>query len=409
LTDKYDKLCSLPSETYLKLCGKLKKLPATMKIKSCSYSEIEFEIHDYSILAEVDKDKPIVLVDANNIDEISQSKNKKYVFLDTKLNNRSFELRTPLNNCIFKMNSLITNTFRNFLIDKNFIEIQTPKLIGTASEGGSHVFKLDYFGKKAYLAQSPQLYKQMLINADFEKVFEIGPVFRAEESNTTRHLCEFTGLDVEMEIPEEQTYGYVIDILWQMLDSIFTTLKNKTEEYNYIKSITNFTDLVYPTEPRIIHFCDAVELLNLHDFKQNELEDLSTQNEKQLGIMMKKIYDTDLFVIDQYPTNVRPFYTMPFNENLDSKYSNSYDVIMRGEEISSGAQRIHKYSLLMDSLNKKKLDPDNFKAYIESFAYGSKKHGGYGLGLNRILMLFFELKDVRRATLFPRDPTRITP
>ena len=404
--DKFKTLCHLPTETYITLSGKFKKLSENQKVKSCSHHYIEFEVKDFLVGSKNYNKIPIQLDEANNLNEVTKS--DPHVQLSTKLNYRYFELRTPINNCIFKMKSMLTNTFRSFLVDRNFIEINTPKLIGTSSEGGSNAFKLDYFNEKAFLAQSPQLYKQMMINADFERVFEIGPVFRAENSNTNRHLCEFTGLDIEMEIPDGESYLYIIDLLWKLLDSIFTKFK-ASKEYAYIQSIYHFKELVYPEKLLIIHFADAVKLLNDNGFKQEAQEDFNTDNEKHLGDLVKQLYNSDLVVVDQYPRKVRPFYTMPTNGDLHSLYSNSYDIILRGEEICSGSQRIHDYQLLLDSLKTKNLYARDFVDYLDSFAYGSKMHGGAGFGCERVLELYLDLKDIRRASLFPRDPGRLMP
>jgi aspartyl-tRNA synthetase len=400
---EFKNLTSITNESVVDICGTLTKIPEKVgKVESCSYANFEVSIEKFTVISAA-SDLPFSLDDANVFTEENSDRVK--VKQVTRLDNRYFDLRTPMNYCIFKMQSGVSQLFREYLSSKDFIEIHSPKLISAASEGGAAVFPVKYFNQPAFLAQSPQLYKQMAINADFDKVFEIGPVFRAENSQSHRHLCEFIGLDVEMEIMKD--YYEVIETLWNVLDYIFTGLKVRyAKEYKYIMENHKFDEIIYPKKPLIISFVDGVKMLNDAGFKQSDMEDLSTENEKALGIIVKKKYDSDLFVLDKYPANVRPFYTMPTS---DGKYSNSYDVILRGEEISSGSQRVNDYQQLIERINAKGVNMKGLEDYVDSFKTGSKLHGGFGLGLERIVMLCFDLKSVKRTSLFPRDPTRLTP
>ena len=233
--------------------------------------------------------------------------------------------------------------FRDFLHDRDFTEIHSPKLIGGTSEGGANVFRLDYFGQEACLAQSPQLYKQMVLCGDMQRVFEIGPVFRAEDSNTNRHLCEFTGLDIEMVFHEH--YFEVLDLLSEMFVAIFSGLETK-----YAKELAIVSEQ-YPFEPFLcknvrLSFKEGVKLLAEAGLVQDPLQDLNTENEKQLGRIVREKYQTDFYMLYGYPTNARPFYTML--DPHDPNYTNSYDFFMRGEEITSGAQRIHDPEFLAE-------------------------------------------------------------
>lgn len=228
------------------------------------------------------------------------------------------------------------------MMKQNFVEIHTPKLTGGSSEGGANVFKFDYFNTEGALAQSPQLYKQMAIMSDFERVYEIGPVFRAEKSYTTRHLTEFTGLDFEMEIKE--SYQEVLDVTENLFADIFEGLQGI---YGNLLSAVNEQYAFEPFKFKRgvkLTFVEGVELLKEHGIDQSPLEDLDTVNEKTLGRLVREKYDTDFYILHRYPTAARPFYTMlcPDDEN----YTCSYDVFMRGEEIISGAQRIHTPELL---------------------------------------------------------------
>lgn len=404
LDNKYKQLVEIPNESYVFLYGKLNKLPNDVdKIKSCSYENFEFVIDDFKLEGK-SFGVPFSLDDANDLN--SENSERNPVLQSTRLDNRSFELRTPINHCIFKLQSNVCQLFRDYLNKMEFIEIHTPKIIESASEGGAQVFPIKYFDKNAYLAQSPQLYKQMCINSDFDKVYEIGHVYRAEKTHSHRHLCEFVGLDVEYAITPTKSYTEIFDILWGLLYHIIESIK-ETKEYTYIKNNYKFTEINIPESPIIIDFKEGVQLLNNSGHIQSLKDDLSNENEKILGEIIKNKYNTDMFILDKYPTNIRPFYTMP-NE-IDKNYSNSYDVILRGEEICSGSQRIHDYQQLFDNIKEKNINHELLKNYLNSFISGSKPHCGFGLGLERITMLILNLKNVRKTSLYPRDPNRLYP
>lgn len=408
---RFKELIESKTETIIEIYGVLSKLPDNIpEIKATYYSKFEIQLNNYEIIS-TPKILPFMLSDANYMDyEDPETRLNPNVLAPQRQQHRYFELRAPVNNCIFKLRSSILQYFRKSLLKNNFIEINSPKLVGTASESGSSVFKLDYFNTHAYLAQLPQLYKQMCINADFDRVFEIGPVFRAENCVSHRHLCEFTGMDIEMTIPIEENYEYIIKTIWNTLCYIFDQLKTKNaEELNYIKQYNKFSDLSYESEPLIIDFKEGVKLLRESCCHQDDNEDLTSHNEKMLGEIVKNLHGVDIFVLKGYPSNARPFYTKKSNDN---NYTNSFDIIMRGEEICSGAQRISDYTSLINNINNTDSSGkllESLKDYVESFAYGSKPHGGCGLGLERIIMLYLELGNVRKVSLFPRDSNRITP
>jgi aspartyl-tRNA synthetase len=325
---------------------------------------------------------------------------------DTRLDNRVLDLRVPAHLAIFRIQSGVTNLFREFLCAHDFTEIHSPKMIGGASEGGANVFSINYFGDKAFLAQSPQLYKQMSIMADFKRVFEIGAVFRAENSNTYRHLTEFTGLDLEMEFKE--SYSEVLDVLDELLYFIVTGINERYKrELEVIQTQYPHEPFVYKKPALRLKFPEAVKMLQEAGVDQPALEDLSTATEKFLGKLVKAKYGTDFYILEKYPSAARPFYTMPCPE--DSNYSNSYDLFFRGEEICSGAQRIHDPELLARRAKDLGVDPSSLSAYIDSFKYGAFPHGGAGIGLERVVMLFLGLGNIRKTSLFPRDPSRLTP
>ncbi|KAL6344753.1 hypothetical protein AAG906_002659 [Vitis piasezkii] len=325
---------------------------------------------------------------------------------DTRLNYRVLDLRTPANQAIFRVQCQVENIFRQFLLSEGFVGIHTPKLIGGSSEGGSAVFRLDYKGQPACLAQSPQLHKQMAICGDFGRVFEIGPVFRAEDSFTHRHLCEFTGLDVEMEIKEH--YFEVMDIVERLFVAMFDSLnENCKKELEAIERQYPFEPLKYLRKTLRLTFQEGVQMLKEVGMEVDPYGDLNTEAERKLGQLVLEKYGTEFYILHRYPLAVRPFYTMPSYD--DPLYSNSFDVFIRGEEIISGAQRVHVPDLLEKRAEACGIDVKTISTYIDSFRYGAPPHGGFGVGLERVVMLFCALNNIRKTSLFPRDPTRIAP
>ena len=328
------------------------------------------------------------------------------VKMNTRLDNRVFDLRVPTTQAIFKLQSGVAHLFREYLDSKNFIEIHSPKLIGGASEGGSNVFKFKYFNQDACLAQSPQLYKQMCIISDFKRVYEIGPVFRAENSFTSRHLCEFTGLDIEMEIKEH--FFEVLDVLGELFYFIFKGLNERyAKELEIVNNQYPFEPLVLAPEVLKLPWTEGIKLLTENGFKQDINEDLDTENEKALGKLVKDKYKTDFYILYGYPKSARPFYTMP--DPKDDNFTNSFDAFIRGEEVLSGAQRIHDYDLLLQKVKEKEINPETLSDYLNSFKLGAPAHGGAGIGLERVVKLFVGLGNIKKCVLFHRDPKRLKP
>ena len=328
------------------------------------------------------------------------------VKMNTRLDNRVFDLRVPTTQAIFKLQSGVAHLFREYLDSKNFIEIHSPKLIGGASEGGSNVFKFKYFNQDACLAQSPQLYKQMCIISDFKRVYEIGPVFRAENSFTSRHLCEFTGLDIEMEIKEH--FFEVLDILGELFYFIFNGLNQRyAKELEIVNNQYPFEPLILTPEVLKLPWVEGIKLLTENGYKQDINEDLDTENEKALGRLVHEKYKTDFYILYGYPKSARPFYTMP--DPKDDNFTNSFDAFIRGEEVLSGAQRIHDYDLLLQKVKEKEINPETLSDYLNAFKLGAPAHGGAGIGLERVVKLFIGLGNIKKCVLFPRDPKRLRP
>jgi nondiscriminating aspartyl-tRNA synthetase len=379
------------------------------EIQSATVKDAEVQIDQLFIISETPSQMPMLIEDASRSEEQAAESGLPVVNLDTRLDNRVIDLRTTTNQAIFKINSGVTTLFREFLIKKGFVEIHTPKLLGGATEGGANVFTVKYFNNQAFLAQSPQLYKQMLIAADFERVFEVGPVFRAENSNTHRHMTEFTGLDLEMAF--EEHYDEAIDMLVEMFLYIFTELKKRyADEIATVRRQYPVEEFKVPKDGKMVRitFKEGLELLEKHGgVSLPPYEDLSTEHEKLLGKIVREQYETDFYILDKFPLAARPFYTMP--DAKDPNYSNSYDFFMRGEEILSGAQRIHDAEFLKERMHAHEVDPESIKDYVDAFTYGCPPHAGGGIGLERVVMFFLDLKNIRRASLFPRDPRRLRP
>ncbi|XP_054162546.1 aspartate--tRNA ligase, cytoplasmic-like [Oppia nitens] len=380
-------------------------------IESCSQRDVELHVNQLFVVSSSEPRLPLQIEDASRPETESDATNDSEglnirVNQDTRLDNRVIDLRTPTSQAIFRIEAAVGKLFRDSLEKRGFVEIHTPKIIPAASEGGSNVFEVSYFKGNAYLAQSPQLYKQMAIAADFQRVYTVGAVFRAENSNTHRHLTEFVGLDFEMAF--NYHYHEVLDIIGELFVDIFKGLESRcTDEIAAVGR-------QYPAEPfkfleptLRLEFADGVRMLREAGIEMGDEDDLTTANEKVLGKLVREKYKTDFYILDKFPLAVRPFYTMPDPSN--AKNSNSYDLFMRGEEIMSGAQRIHEPQFLTERANHHGIDLQTIKSYIDSFRYGCPPHAGGGIGLERVTMLYLGLDNIRKTSLFPRDPQRITP
>lgn len=395
----------IPKESWVEAYGLVKLAPAP--IASCTQRLVELELYQLKAISRAESVLPVQFDDLMRPDDIvDPTKLNITVDSDTRLNNRILDLRTFTSQAIGEVESNMMHLFQLELYALGFKQKQTPKIIGAASEGGANVFELNYFNRKAYLAQSPQFYKQMFIAADIERVYTVGTVFRAENSNTHRHLTEFTGLDLEMAFEED--YHEVVDVIAKLFVKVIKQLKEQCQAEIAI------VNAQYPTRPfeildetLVLEYKDAVKMIRAAGQEMDDEDDLTTANEKLLGRLVYEKYHTDFFVLDKFPLKVRPFYTMADPD--DPKYSRSYDMFMRGEEILSGAQRIHSQSDLIESAKKHNIEIASIQSYIDAFKYGCRPHAGGGIGLERVLMLFLGLDNIRKVTAFPRDPKRIEP
>lgn len=422
---------NLPDESVVDIYGKVAVPDAP--IKTCSQSTVEISVEKIYCIGRSTA-LPLQLADLGRSDtEFEADPSLVTVDLNTRLDNRVIDLRTVANQGIFRIQSGVCTLFREYLLQESFQEIHTPKMIGGASEGGAEVFEVKYFQRSAFLAQSPQLYKQMALMTDMPRVFEIGPVFRSENSFTHRHMTEFTGLDMEMVFNDH--YHEVLDVLDGLFNHIFTGLKERfPKEIEAVRAQFPFEDLKWKYPCLRLTFKEAVQLLrakgpaileeklkaaendderkkikeHLASVKAHEdLEDISTADERVLGAIIRDVYGEELYIIDKFPADLRPFYTMP--DPKDPKLGNAYDIFLRGEEITSGAQRIHDSKFLAEQAEKKGINVSTIQAYVEAFKYGSYPHAGGGIGMERVVMLFLNLNNIRKTSMFPRDPKRLMP
>jgi len=382
-------------------------------VKSCSVKTMELSINRIHTVSKADAMLPFLVEDAARSEkevEESQETDRPFPRLgqELRLDNRWMDLRTPANNAIMRVQSAVCQLFRESLYSQGFCEIHTPKLIAGESESGAGVFTTDYFGTTACLAQSPQLYKQMAISSDMDRVFEIGPVFRAENSHTRRHLCEFTGLDLEMAIDDH--YMETLEVIHNMFKYIFAGLETRwAKELSAIREQYESEPVEFTEEPCVLHWPEAMEILGAEGFDIGDgMGDLTGAMELALGRAVKEKYGTDFFMLDKYPSVIRPFYTMPDPD--DARFSNSYDIFIRGQEICSGAQRCHDPDLVLKILEEKGIEAgEGLETYVQSFRHGVSPHAGAGIGLERVVFLYLGLDNVRKASMFPRDPNRCTP
>jgi len=323
--------------------------------------------------------------------------------LAKRLDWRFLDLRSPRNLTIFLVEAEMAWAAREWFREHGFVEIFTSKIVGAATEGGAEVFSIVYFDKPAFLAQSPQLYKQMGVIAGFERVFEIGPAFRAEPHHTTRHLTEYTSVDLEMGFIDgyEDVMDAVEGVVRSMVEAAVKAYRDRIEEY-FPNAVTKL-----PKDIPRITIREAYKLLESEGVKVEWGEDLSTEAERKLGEIVEREYGSPLVFVTEYPWRARPFYTM--RKPDEPEWTLSFDLLYRGLEIATGGQREHRYEVLRRQIEEKGLNPRNFEWYLNMFRFGAPPHGGAGIGLERVVMQTLGLPNIREARLLPRDPERLTP
>lgn len=379
----------IPVESCVKVTGTVKA--SSIKDKAIHPNNCEIHVKNIEILS-----KP-------SLEQLPVDTTKKElnVNLHTNFDKRPLTLRHPKEQAIFRISSVIFNEFGNFLTDNGFTRICSPKIVKTGAEGGANIFKLDYFGREAYLGQSPQFYKQMMVGV-FGRVFEEAPVFRAEKHDTSRHLNEYISLDIEMML--ENGFMDLVQIETKLLKHIFEKLKEKCSYEIQLLGIE------IPTVDKIV----TVEFDEVHEivFKETGKDyrgekDLAPEEEMLIGEYAKKNWNTELVFVTHYPTIKRPFYTM--DDSTKEGRTLSYDLLFRGMEITTGGQRLNVYEDYLKKMKEFGLTTELFDGYLQVFQYGMPPHGGFGLGLERLTSLLCGLSNVKEASLFPRDINRLEP
>lgn len=343
-----------------------------------------------------------VIVPVKEPPPLTLSKREIKAAQPTLLDHAVISNRHVMRRAVLRLGAAIMTGFRRTLDARSFTEIQTPKIVASATESGANVFKLDYFGRPAYLAQSPQFYKQVMVGV-FERVYEVGPVFRAEPHDSTRHVNEYVSLDAEFGFA--QNHFTVMSLLRDVIAGILSALEETCNAELRLLQVR--MPVVFAEIPHI-HFAEAQELIfMLHHVDVRGEPDLSPQDEHWLGEWAQEQFNSDFLFVTGYPMRKRPFYTHPDPERPE--YSNSFDLLFRGTELVTGGQRLHRYDDYLRALEQAHLPVEPFESYLEAFRYGMPPHGGFAIGLERLIMQLVGLSSVKLATTFPRDINRLAP
>ena len=361
------------------------KIEGTVKEEKQAPNGFEIDPIKIEILSLANSELPIPIISEKGAEEVDQTKRFDWRFLD---------LRNPRNLKIFQVWTELEKGFRNYFNQNGFIQIYSPSLMSTASEGGSEVFEVKYFDRKAYLAQSPQFYKQMAMSAGFEKVFTFGPVFRAEPSFTSRHLTEFTGWDFEISYID--SHFDIMDIEEDLIISGFKTLKENLD-----------LNIEIPRKPFPRYTLKETKEILEKEGVISEKEDLAPEEERKIWEIIKQKTNSDFVWIIDFPISVRPFYHQRYEDN--PQITKSFDLIYKGVEITTGSQREHRVEILEKQAIEKGVKLETIKDYLNFFRYGCPPHGGVGIGPARLIMKILDLPNVKEATYLPRDVKRLTP
>ncbi|NDO18614.1 aspartate--tRNA(Asn) ligase [Lachnospiraceae bacterium MD329] len=316
--------------------------------------------------------------------------------IETSMAHRSVALRHPQERAVFKISEGVVSGFREFMLSQGFTEIHTPKIVAAGAEGGANIFKLKYFDKDAYLAQSPQFYKQTCV-AFFDRVFEIAPVYRAEKHNSTRHLNEYIGLDFEMAFINDMH-----DVMAMETAMLKYVIEYLSKNYSHELEMLN-AELPVIDEIPCVTFFEALDILG----KSHNQFDLDPTDEVKLCDYAKEQFNSEFIFVEKFPGLKRPFYAMDSKD--DPKLAESFDLLFRGLEITTGGQRIHDYNEQVEKLRRYHIEPEELGSYIDIHRYGMPPHGGLGIGLERVVMKLLGLSNIREASLFPRDIHHLDP
>ncbi|MFO7991146.1 MAG: aspartate--tRNA(Asn) ligase [Thermoplasmata archaeon] len=383
--EEYGDLVSIPRESVITVEGKKQETDQT---------DLGFEIIPTSISVESTAEKPLPL---GVIDKVEAE-------MGTRFDNRFLDLRKQEKREIFEIRNILLEGMRDFFFNEGFIEVHTPKLVAAGAEGGATLFNVDYYGQDAYLAQSPQLYKQMLMGAGFERVCEISPAYRAEKFDTIRHTSEFISVDFEMSFIDSS--DDIMDMTSYLVQHTLEFLEEKASDRLEKLGV----EIQMPEHPikKVPHH-ECIEILEDLGKEWEDEKEVDTEGEKMLGEYVKENHDTDFFFITEFPTELKQstFYAM--RKDYDPTLTTYFDLEYKGQELVSGGQREHRYDVLVSQMAEIGLKPEDFESYIKSFRYGMPPHGGIGLGLDRMVQQLLGLENIREAILFPRDTSRLEP
>lgn len=363
----------------------------TMAENSKAPNNVEIVCEELVTISDVEYDMLPIKINRLNVDS----------GIEAVLNNRVLSLRNPKIHGVFILQQEIIKCFRDFYKNNGFTEIQTPKIVAEGTEGGSEMFAVKYFNKKVYLAQSPQFYKQMMVAAGYERVFEVGHAYRAELHNTARHLNEYVSLDVEMGFIDDE--NDIMDIENEFLKYLFSTIKDTCKD---VLSLYGIGLKEVGEIPRIT-LKEAQELIKREYGKSSPAGNIDAEDEKLISMYVKEKMGSDFVFLTKYPVKKRPVYAMPDPE--DATLTRSFDLLYKGLEITTGGQRIHSYRRLYENMKKFGFEPEAFSFYLDTFKYGVPPHGGFAIGCERLTQKILNLTNIREASLFPRDTDRVSP
>ncbi len=381
----FDLVADIPRESVVLVTGTVKE----SKEARAGFEVIPDEVE---VLSHAETPLPLGVVDKVGAD------------LDTRLNNRFLDLRKEEVRAIFQIEAKASEGIRRYLMSSGFVEVHTPKIVAAGAEGGSTLFPIKYFDKSAYLAQSPQLYKQNLMATGLDRIFEIAPAYRAEASDTVRHIAEFISLDVELAFIESSE-----DIMAVAEGIAVSGIEHVAENASAELSRLGVS-LAKPSTPfPRVRYRDAIEMLKAEGMKIEHGEDLGTEGEKTLGEIMKREKKCELYFITEFPTSLKrgTFYAKRFDD--DPETTGYFDLDYRGQEIVSGGQREHRYDVLTEQMRENNLSLEAFDFYLKAFRYGMPPHGGFGFGIERFVQKMLDLQNIREAVLYPRDRVRLIP
>lgn len=381
----FDLVASIPRESVILVTG---------MVKESKEARAGFEVmpEKVKVLSKAEAPLPLGVVDKVGAD------------LDTRLNNRFMDLRKEEIRAIFQIEAKTVEGIRRYLMSEGFVEVHTPKIVAAGAEGGATLFPIKYFDKNAYLAQSPQLYKQNLMATGLDRIFEIAPAYRAEASDTIRHIAEFVSLDVELAFIEssEDVMAVAEGIV---LNSLAYVREHAKEELSKLSVKLEMPKAPFPR----VNYKDAIEIVKAEGLEIEQGYDLGTEGEKALGEAMMREKGAELYFITEFPTSLKrgTFYAKRFDE--DPETTGYFDLDYRGQEIVSGGQREHRYDVLVEQMRENDLSLESFDFYLKGFRYGMPPHGGFGFGVERYVQKMLDLPNIREAVLYPRDRSRLMP